>query len=184
MSKCLVVLTFIEDIHSRYRKHLGIGLIKPDRTSDEIINLIRVGSPDQIPEEVYGVNSMLEQLPMLGVEVVYEYINKATANKLFNEAKKLKIIYEGKAITLAQFLKSRKIDYEIDDIYACKKNVYDDVCLISEKLGLPSITKDEFSLIAKKMKQHENNSGMYSRAVLPYPLDFESRYIAEDLDWD
>ena len=117
MNKCLVVLTFIEDIHSRYRKHLGIGLIKPDRTSDEIINLIRVGSPDQIPEEVYGVNSILEQLPMLGVEVVYEYINKAIANKLFNEAKKLKIIYEGKVITLAQFLKSRKIDYEIDDIY-------------------------------------------------------------------
>lgn len=60
---------------------------------------------------------MLEQLPMLGVEVVYQYINKAIANKLFNEAKKLKIIYEGKVITLAKFLKSRKSDYEIDDIY-------------------------------------------------------------------
>lgn len=54
---------------------------------------------------------------MLGVEVVYQYINKATANKLFNEAKKLKIIYEGEVITLAKFLKLRKNDYEIDDIY-------------------------------------------------------------------
>ena len=69
-------------------------------------------------------------------------------------------------------------------IFACKSNVYDDVCLILEKLGLPSITKDEFSLIQKKMKDHERNSGMYSRAVLPCPLDFESRYIAEDLEWD
>jgi hypothetical protein len=69
-------------------------------------------------------------------------------------------------------------------IYACKSNVYDDICLILEKLGLPSITKDEFSLIAKKMKDHENKIGMYSRAVLPYPLDFESKYIAKDLDWD
>ena len=69
-------------------------------------------------------------------------------------------------------------------IFSCKKNVYNDVCLILEKLGLPTITKDEFSLIAKKMKDHERNSGMYSRAVLLCPLDFESRYIAEDLDWD
>ena len=69
-------------------------------------------------------------------------------------------------------------------IYACKSNVYDDVCLILKKLGLPSITKDEFSLIAKKMKDHENKIGMYSRAVLPYPLDFESKYIAKDLDWN
>ena len=69
-------------------------------------------------------------------------------------------------------------------IFACKKNVYDDVCLILEKLGLPSISKDEFSLIVKKMKDHEKNLGMYSRAVLSYPLDFEARYIAEDLDWD
>ena len=68
-------------------------------------------------------------------------------------------------------------------IYACRSNVYDDVCLILEKLGLPSITKDEFSKIAKKMKDHENKIGMYSRAVLPCPLDFESRYISEDLDW-
>ena len=69
-------------------------------------------------------------------------------------------------------------------IFACKSNVYDDVCLILEKLGLPSINKDEFSEIAKKMKDHERNSGMYSRAVLPCPLDFEARYIAEDLDWN
>ena len=69
-------------------------------------------------------------------------------------------------------------------IFACKSNVYGDVCLILEKLGLPTITKDEFSLIVKKMKDHEKNSGMYSRAMLPCPLDFESKYIAEDLDWD
>lgn len=69
-------------------------------------------------------------------------------------------------------------------IFACKSNIYDDVCLILEKLGLPSITKDEFSLIQKKMKDHERNSGMYSRGVLPCPLDFESRYIAKDLDWN
>ena len=69
-------------------------------------------------------------------------------------------------------------------IFACKSNIYDDVCLILEKLGLPSITKDEFSLIVKKMKEHEKNSGIYSRAVLPYPLDFESKYIAKDLDWN
>jgi hypothetical protein len=69
-------------------------------------------------------------------------------------------------------------------IFACKKNVYDDVCLILEKLGLPSITKDEFSLIQKKMKDHEKKIGMYSRAMFSCPLDFESKYIAEDLDWD
>ena len=69
-------------------------------------------------------------------------------------------------------------------IYACKSNVYDDVCLILEKLGLPTITKDEFLLIQKKMKDHERKIGMYSRAVFPCPLDFESKYIAEDLDWD
>lgn len=69
-------------------------------------------------------------------------------------------------------------------IFACKSNVYDDICLILKKLGLPTITKDEFSLIQKKMKDHEKNSGMYSRAVLPQPLDFESKYIAKDLDWD
>lgn len=69
-------------------------------------------------------------------------------------------------------------------IFACKSNVYDDVCLILEKLGLPTITKDEFSLIQKKMKDHERKFGMWGRAVLPCPLDFEARYIAEDLDWD
>ena len=69
-------------------------------------------------------------------------------------------------------------------IFACKNSIYDDVCLILKKLGLPPITKDEFSMIVKKMKDHERNSGMYSRAVLPCPLDFESRYIAEDLEWD
>lgn len=69
-------------------------------------------------------------------------------------------------------------------IFACKSNIYDDVCLILEKLGLPTISKDEFSLIVKKMKDHERNSGVYYRAVPPYPLDFESKYIAEDLDWD
>ena len=57
-------------------------------------------------------------------------------------------------------------------IYACKSNIYDDVCLILEKLGLPTITKDEFSLIQKKMKDHERDSGMYSRAVLPLPIRF------------
>lgn len=69
-------------------------------------------------------------------------------------------------------------------IFACKSNVYDDIRLILEKLGLPPITKDEFSMIAKKMKDHERNSGMYSRAMLLCPLDFEARYIAKDLDWD
>lgn len=69
-------------------------------------------------------------------------------------------------------------------IFACKSNVYDDVCLILEKLGLPSITKDEFLLIQKKMKDHEKKFGMWGRGALPCPLDFEARYIAEDLDWD
>lgn len=69
-------------------------------------------------------------------------------------------------------------------IFACKSNIYDDVCLILEKLGLPLITKDEFSLIVKKMKDHERKFGMWARRSFPYPLDFESRYIMEDLDWD
>ena len=69
-------------------------------------------------------------------------------------------------------------------IYACKSNVYDDVCLILEKLGLPSITKEEFSLIVKKMKDHERKIGMYSRAVPTRSLDFEFKYIAKDLDWN
>ena len=69
-------------------------------------------------------------------------------------------------------------------IFACKSNVYDDVCLILEKLGLPTITKDEFLLIQKKMKDHERNSGMWSRAVPTRPLDFEFKYIAKDLEWN
>lgn len=69
-------------------------------------------------------------------------------------------------------------------IFACKSNIYDDVCLILKKLGLPPITKDEFSLIVKKMKDHERKFGMWGRGALPCPLDFEARYIAEDLDWD
>lgn len=69
-------------------------------------------------------------------------------------------------------------------IFAYKSNIYDDVCLILEKLGLPTISKDEFFLIQKKMKDHEKNSGMYSRAMLPCPLDFEAKYIAKDLEWD
>ena len=69
-------------------------------------------------------------------------------------------------------------------IFACKCNIYDDVRLILKKLGLPTISKDEFSLIVKKMKDHEKNSGMWSRAVPTQPLDFEARYIAEDLEWD
>ena len=121
MSKCLVVLTFIEDIHSRYRKHLGIGLIKPDRTSDEITNLMRVGYPDQYPEEVYGVNSVIEQLPMLGIEVAYEEITKDLANRLLNEAKKYKIILNEKVVTLQKFFNAGKKDkgfaYEIAGTY-------------------------------------------------------------------
>lgn len=69
-------------------------------------------------------------------------------------------------------------------IFACKNNIYDDVCLILKKLGLPPITKDEFSLIVKKMKDHERKFGMWGRGALPCPLDFEAKYIAEDLDWD
>ncbi len=34
--------------------------INEDRNSNEIINLMRVGYPGQYPEELYGVNSMLE----------------------------------------------------------------------------------------------------------------------------
>lgn len=69
-------------------------------------------------------------------------------------------------------------------IFACKSNIYDDVCLILEKLGLPPITKDEFSLIQKKMKDHEKKFGMWGRGALPCPLDFEAKYIAKDLEWD
>lgn len=123
MSKCLVVLTFTE-VESfpngeqyEKRQHLGIALIKEDKSSNEIINLMRVGYPEQFTEEVYGVNSMLEQLPMLGVEVIYEETTKDTANRLLDEAKKLKIIYKEKVVTLAKFLNSRGKDYEVENTY-------------------------------------------------------------------
>jgi hypothetical protein len=123
MSKCLVVLTFTEvesfSNGEKYdkRQHLGIALIKEDKSSNEIINLMRVGYPEQFVEEIYGVNSMLEQLPMLGVEVVYEEITKDMANRLLDEAKKLKIIYKKKVVTLAKFLNSRCKDYEVENTY-------------------------------------------------------------------
>ena len=100
--------------------------------------------------------------------------------------KPLDMISHAKARILLKNKQSIRYYFHLGNltIFACKSNVYDDVCLILEKLGLPSITKDEFSLIQKKMKDHERNSGMYSRAVLPCPLDFEARYIAEDLEWD
>jgi hypothetical protein len=123
MSKCLVVLTFTEvesfSNGKKYdkRQHLGIALIKEDKNSDKIINLMRVGYPEQFVEEIYGVNSMLEQLPMLGVEVVYEEISKDMANRLLDEAKKHKIIYKDKVITLQKFLNSRGKDYEVENTY-------------------------------------------------------------------
>ena len=127
MSKCLVVLTFteIENFSNgeqyEKRQHLGIALVKEDKNSNEIINLMRVGYPDQYPEEIYGVNSVLEQLPMLGVEVIYEEITKDMANRLLNEAKKYKIIYNDKVITLQKFFNARKKDegfaYEIAATY-------------------------------------------------------------------
>lgn len=127
MSKCLVVLTFTEvesfSNGKKYdkRQHLGIALIKEDKNSDKIINLMRVGYPEQFVEEIYGVNSMLEQLPMLGVEVVYEEITKDMANRLLNEAKKYKIIYNDKVVTLQKFFNARKKDegfaYEIAATY-------------------------------------------------------------------
>lgn len=123
MSKCLIVLTFTEvesfSDGEQYekRQHLGIGLVKEDKDSNEIINLMRVGYPEQFVEEIYGVNSMLEQLPMLGVEVVYEEITKDMANRLLDEAKKLKIIYKKKVVTLAKFLNSRCKDYEVENTY-------------------------------------------------------------------
>ena len=123
MSKCLVVLTFTEvesfSDGEQYekRQHLGIALVKEDKNSNEIINLMRVGYPDQYPEEIYGVNSVLEQLPMLGVEVIYEEITKDMANKLLDEAKKHKIIYKDKVVTLQKFLNSRGKDYEVENTY-------------------------------------------------------------------
>ena len=127
MSKCLTILTFDNTRTSwngekyKDRQHLGLGLVKPSKESDEIINLMRVGYPGQYPEEVYGVNSVLEQLPMLGVEVVYEEITKDMANRLLNEAKKYKIIYNRKVVTLQKFFNIGKKDegfaYEIAATY-------------------------------------------------------------------
>ena len=127
MSKCLTILTFNNTRTSwngekyKERQHLGLGLVKPSKDSDEIINLMRVGYPDQYPEELYGVNSVIEQLPMLGVEVVYKDITKDMANRLLNEAKKYKIILNGKVITLQRFFNAGKKDegfaYEIAATY-------------------------------------------------------------------
>ena len=127
MSKCLVILTFnvTKSFYNgeKYqdRQYLGLGLVKPSKDSDEILNLMRVGYPDQYPEELYGVNSVIEQLPMLGVEVVYEEITKEMANRLLNEAKKYKIICNGKVITLQKFFNAGKKDkgfaYEIAATY-------------------------------------------------------------------
>ena len=127
MSKCLVILTFTETKsfsdgeEYKERQHLGLALVKQSKESDEIINLMRVGYPGQYPEELYGVNSVLEQLPMLGVEVVYEEITKDMANRLLNEAKKYKIILNEKVVTLQKFFNAGKKDegfaYEIAATY-------------------------------------------------------------------
>ena len=127
MSKCLTILTFDNTRTSwngekyKERQHLGLGLVKPSKESDEIINLMRVGYPGQYPEEVYGVNSVLEQLPMLGIEVAYEEITKEMANRLLNEAKKYKIILNEKVVTLQKFFNAGKKDkgfaYEIAATY-------------------------------------------------------------------
>lgn len=127
MSKCLTILTFNNTRTSwngekyKERQHLGLGLVKPSKESDEIINLMRIGYPGQYPEELYGVNSVIEQLPMLGVEVIYEEITKDMANRLLNEAKKYKIICNGKVVTLQKFFNAGKKDkgfaYEIAATY-------------------------------------------------------------------
>ena len=127
MSKCLTILTFDNTRTSwngekyKERQHLGLGLVKPSKDSDEIINLMRVGYPGQYPEEVYGVNSVIEQLPMLGVEVVYEEITQDLANRLLKEAKKYKIILNEKVVTLQKFFNAGKKDkgfaYEIAATY-------------------------------------------------------------------
>lgn len=127
MSKCLTILTFDNTRTSwngekyKERQHLGLALIKPSKDSDEIINLMRIGYPSQYPEEVYGVNSVIEQLPMLGVEVVYEETTKDMANRLLNEAKKYKIILNEKVVTLQKFFNAGKRDkgfaYEIAATY-------------------------------------------------------------------
>lgn len=111
---CLTILTFnvTKSFYNgekyQERQHLGLGLVKPSKESDEIINLMRVGYPGQYPEELYGVNSVIEQLPMLGVEVVYQDITKDMANRLLNEAKKYKIICNGKVVTLQRFFNEGK----------------------------------------------------------------------------
>lgn len=127
MSMCLTILTFnvTKSFYNgekyQERQHLGLALVKPSKDSDEIINLMRVGYPGQYPEEVYGVNSVLEQLPMLGVEVVYEDTSKDMANRLLNEAKKYKIILNEKVVTLQKFFNAGKKDkgfaYEIAATY-------------------------------------------------------------------
>jgi hypothetical protein len=127
MSKCLVILTF-NNVRTSWngekykeRQHLGLALVKPNKESDEIINLMRIGYPDQYPEEVYGANSVIEQLPMLGVEVVYEEITQDLANRLLKEAKKYKIILNEKVVTLQKFFNAGKKDkgfaYEIAATY-------------------------------------------------------------------
>lgn len=127
MSKCLTILTFDNTRTSwngekyKDRQHLGIALVKPSKDSDEIINLMRIGYPGQYPEELYGVNSVIEQLPMLGIEVVYQDITKDMANRLLKEAKKYKIILNEKVVTLQKFFNAGKKDegfaYEIAATY-------------------------------------------------------------------
>lgn len=127
MSKCLTILTYnkTKSLYNgekyQVREHLGLGLVKPSKESDEIINLMRIGYPSQYPEEVYGVNSVLEQLPMLGVEVVYQEVTQEMANRLLNEAKKYKIILNEKVVTLQRFFNEGKKDkgfaYEIAATY-------------------------------------------------------------------
>lgn len=127
MSKCLTILTFnvTKSFYNgekyQERQYLGLALVKPSKDSDKILNLMRIGYPDQYPEEVYGVNSVIEQLPMLGVEVVYQDITKDMANRLLNEAKKYKIICNGKVVTLQRFFNAGKKDegfaYEIAATY-------------------------------------------------------------------
>lgn len=133
MSKCLTILTYnkTKSLYNgekyQVREHLGLGLVKPSKDSDEIINLMRIGYPDQYPEEVYGVNSVIEQLPMLGIEVVYEDTTKDMANRLLNEAKKYKIILNEKVVTLQRFFNEGKKDkgfaYEIAATYNVLENI-------------------------------------------------------------
>lgn len=127
MSKCLIILTYnkTKSLYNgekyQVREHLGLGLVKPSKDSNEIINIMRIGYPDQYPEEVYGVNSVIEQLPMLGVEVIYQDITQDMANRLLNEAKKYKIVLNEKVVTLQKFFNAGKKDkgfaYEIAATY-------------------------------------------------------------------